>query len=223
MAKTPKKPNAQAPGSKRPARSCALVSFTTNDNDSDNIQNDSDEIIDSDEEKREKEVDVGLSLGKFMQEIQKRQAKKNSIMSTAFDNQKKALYADIRKQAKEMSQEGVLHIENLKATLLEPLRERVPFEWYLNQLAPLWKDREASLASLYNIYPTGINDLFLRRSQAMDDASGMLRTNPSRREKALRHFLEDARQELDRSRQNEINAADASKLIKHYKALLLDH
>ncbi|KAF5387482.1 hypothetical protein D9757_006559 [Collybiopsis confluens] len=230
MARTPKQQSTQASSSKRPARSSAHVSFA-NEDDSDDIQNyDSDVFMNDDDDKEEveNEADFGLSLGQFMQEIQKRKAKKNAIMSSAFENQKKALYTDIRKQAKEMSQEGVLYIENLKASLLDTLKDQVSFDRYLNEasrlilLTMLCAAIKISLASLYDAYPTGIDDLFIRRSQAMDDASGMLRTNPTRREKALRRFLEDARLELDRSRQNEINATDASKLIKRYKALLLD-
>ncbi|KAJ3824917.1 hypothetical protein F5880DRAFT_1556395 [Lentinula raphanica] len=156
-----------------------------------------------------------------MKEMQKRQAKKTTILSGAFENEKKALYSSARKQAKEMGQEGLVYLDNLKASVLDLKKEEIPFMKYLNEIEPLWKDREASLASLYELYPSAIDDLFVRRSQVIDDASGMLRTNPSKREKALRSFLENARRELDRSRQNEINATDASKLIKHYKALLL--
>ncbi|KAJ3970042.1 hypothetical protein EV361DRAFT_950927 [Lentinula raphanica] len=178
---------------------------------------------DEDDEDAQKDSDNDLDLDKFMKEMQKRQAKKTTILSGAFENEKKALYSSARKQAKEMSQEGLVYLDNLKASVLDLKKEEIPFMKYLNEIEPLWKDREASLASLYELYPSAIDDLFVRRSQVIDDASGMLavRTNPSKREKALRSFLENARRELDRSRQNEIDATDASKLIKHYKALLL--
>ncbi|KAJ4475684.1 hypothetical protein J3R30DRAFT_581260 [Lentinula aciculospora] len=164
---------------------------------------------------------TSLDLGKFMKEIQKRQTKKSTILSTAFDNQKKALYGSARKQAKGMSQEGLAYLENLKATLLELKKDEIPVQKYVNEIDPLWKNRETSLASLYELYPSAVDDLFVRRAQVINDASGLLRTNPSKREKALRSFLQNARRELDRSKQREIDATDASKLIKHYKALLL--
>ncbi|KAJ4482757.1 hypothetical protein C8J55DRAFT_548776 [Lentinula edodes] len=161
-----------------------------------------------------------LELGKFMQELQKRQAKKTTLLSTAFDNQKKATYDSARKQAKETSQEGLGYLEDLRVMLLELKKDEIPFKKYSHEVDPLWKNRETSLASLYDLYPSVVDDLFVRRAQVIDDASGMIRINPSKREKALRSFLENARREVDRSRQKEIEATDASKLIKHYKALL---
>ncbi|KAJ3927922.1 MAG: hypothetical protein NXY57DRAFT_1023441 [Lentinula lateritia] len=161
-----------------------------------------------------------LELGKFMEELQKRQAKKTTLLSTAFDNQKKATYDSARKQAKETSREGLGYLEDLKVMLLELKKDETPFKRYSHEVDPLWKNRETSLASLYELYPSVVDDLFVRRAQVIDDASGMIRINPSKREKALRSFLENARREVDRSRQKEIEATDASKLIKHYKALL---
>ncbi|KAE9409757.1 hypothetical protein BT96DRAFT_534454 [Gymnopus androsaceus JB14] len=155
-----------------------------------------------------------------MHEIQKRQAKKTSMLSAAFDNQKKALYASARKQAKEMSREGVAYLENLKSTLLDMRKDEVPFKSYLNEVTPLWQNREAPLSTLYDNYQSDMNDLFVRRSQATNDASGMIRANPERREKSLRQHMANARKELDRCHEKEIESTDASKLVKHYKALL---
>ncbi|KAJ3878858.1 hypothetical protein F5051DRAFT_327040, partial [Lentinula edodes] len=133
-----------------------------------------------------------------------RQAKKTTLLSTAFDNQKKATYDSARKQAKETSQEGLGYLEDLRVMLLELKKDEIPFKKYSHEVDPLWKNRETSLASLYDLYPSVVDDLFVRRAQVIDDASGMIRINPSKREKALRSFLENARREVDRSRQKEI-------------------
>ncbi|KAJ3864430.1 hypothetical protein EV359DRAFT_22157, partial [Lentinula novae-zelandiae] len=133
-----------------------------------------------------------------------RQAKKTTLLSTAFDNQKKATYDSARKQAKETSREGLGYLEDLKVMLLELKKDETPFKRYSHEVDPLWKNRETSLASLYELYPSVVDDLFVRRAQVIDDASGMIRINPSKREKALRSFLENARREVDRSRQKEI-------------------
>ncbi|KAJ3734041.1 hypothetical protein DFJ43DRAFT_1065831 [Lentinula guzmanii] len=215
MAKSSSKPPPST--TKRPMRTSAPVSFT-NERSSEEPQH---IAASDDDDDAENGKDDDLDLDEFMEKFQKRQAKKTTILSSAFDNQKKGLYGSARKQAKDMSQEGLVYLENLKATLIELKKDEIPFMKYLNEVEPLWKNREPSLTSLYELYPSAIDDLFVRRAQTIDDASGMLRTNPSKRERALRSFLENARSELDRSRQNEMDATDASKLIKHYKALLL--
>ncbi|KAF8823792.1 uncharacterized protein C8R40DRAFT_1099079 [Lentinula edodes] len=219
MVKTPKSNTAQTSSAKRPTRTSAPVSFA-NESNSEDTRWEGPDTVTREREDVEYESDDGLELGKFMQELQKRQAKKTTLLSTAFDNQKKATYDSARKQAKETSQEGLGYLEDLRVMLLELKKDEIPFKKYSHEVDPLWKNRETSLASLYDLYPSVVDDLFVRRAQVIDDASGMIRINPSKREKALRSFLENARREVDRSRQKEIEATDASKLIKHYKALL---
>ncbi|KAF9067557.1 hypothetical protein BDP27DRAFT_1328572 [Rhodocollybia butyracea] len=207
MAKSPKKRT-----TKKPARASASVSFA----DDDEFRDEDSDVIMEDEGSESDSTD----LSKFMEEIQKRQAKKSSKLSVEFENQKKTLYASARAQAREMSREGVAYLENLKPTLLDMRKDETTFEKYFTQIAPSFKNQEDVIDSLYQVYPSG-EDLFLRRAQTIDNSKGMLRKNPAKREKALRQFLENARQEVDRSRQNEIEATDASRYIKHLKGLLL--
>ncbi|GAW08600.1 hypothetical protein LENED_010668 [Lentinula edodes] len=216
MVKTPKSNTAQTSSTKRPTRTSAPVSFA-NESNSEDTRWEGPDTVTREREDVEYESDDGLELGKFMQELQ---TKKTTLLSTAFDNQKKATYDSARKQAKETSQEGLGYLEDLRVMLLKLKKDEIPFKKYSHEVDPLWKNRETSLASLYDLYPSVVDDLFVRRAQVIDDASGMIRINPSKREKALRSFLENARREVDRSRQKEIEATDASKLIKHYKALL---
>ncbi|KAJ6490491.1 hypothetical protein DFH09DRAFT_374091 [Mycena vulgaris] len=212
MARTPKTTKRQ---STRPTRAFA----PKNDDDFDAIQDD-DAVEDED-------VDMGGSedsaemLNKFLTEYRKREAKKVSARSAAFQTQKKALYVAARKAAKDLARDGTACLEEGKAKLLALKREEVSADKYSKDVVPLWHSVEDSVQALLSLYPTGVEDLFPRRSHAINAASEMLRANPSTRSDALAECVENADSQLYQSKLDEMNAADASRLIKHYKNLLL--
>ncbi|KAK0211057.1 hypothetical protein DFS33DRAFT_1379020 [Desarmillaria ectypa] len=159
-------------------------------------------------------------MAKFLQEYKRQQAKKNSARSVAFDGQKKVLYASARKTAEEISGDGVAYLEEMKAQVMVTKQQEISYEKYTNGLDQLGEDSNEALVKLLEICPTVKEDLFVRRRQALEAAGEMLKSNPSRKEQALRQFLRNAHGQVNKSRQNEKLATDASKLIKHYKDLL---
>ncbi|KAJ6531302.1 hypothetical protein B0H19DRAFT_1242403 [Mycena capillaripes] len=217
MARTPK--YATKRQSTRPTRTSAPMSFK-NDDDFDPVQDD--EAVDDEE----MDIDGGSEdsvemLNRFLTEYKKREAKKVSARSAAFQTQKKALYAAARKAAKDLARDGTACLEEGKAKILALKAEEVPADKYSQNVVPLWHGVEDSVRALLSIYPTGIEDLFPRRSNAINAASEMLRLNRSTRSDALAECEETANNQLYQSKLDEMNAADASRLIKHYKNLLL--
>ncbi|KAJ7461483.1 hypothetical protein FB451DRAFT_484232 [Mycena latifolia] len=212
MARTPK--NTTKRQSTRPTRTAAPKY-----DDFDAIQDD-DAVEDED-------VDMGGSedsaemLNKFLTEYKKREAKKVAARSAAFQTQKKALYEAARKAAKDLAHDGTACLEEGKAKLLALKREEVSADKYSKDVVPLWHSVEDSVQGLLLLYPTGVEDLFPRRSNAINSASEMLRSNTNTRENALAECVENADSQLYQSKLDETNAADASRLIKHYKSLLL--
>ncbi|KAJ7709475.1 hypothetical protein B0H17DRAFT_227429 [Mycena rosella] len=157
-------------------------------------------------------------LNKFLTEYKKREAKKVSARSAAFQTQKKALYAASRKAAKDLARDGTACLEEGKAKLLALKAEEVSADKFSEQVVPLWKDVEGAANGLLSLYPT---DLFQRRSDAINAASEMLSLNPSVRSDALATCVDNANSQLYKSKMDEMAAADASRLIKYYKSLLL--
>ncbi|KAJ7137714.1 hypothetical protein C8R44DRAFT_335488 [Mycena epipterygia] len=216
MARTPKHTTKRQ--STRPTRTSAPVSFR-NEDDFDTIQDD--------EAAEDEDIDAGGSedsadmLNRFLTEYKKREAKKVSARSAAFQTQKKALYVAARKAAKDLARDGTACLEEGKAKLMAMKREEVSADKYSKDVVPLWHGVEDSAQALLSIYPTGLEDLFPRRSNAINAASQMVRSNPNTRSEALAECVETADSQLYQSKLDQTNAADASRLIKHYKNLLL--
>ncbi|KAJ7723950.1 hypothetical protein DFH07DRAFT_971373 [Mycena maculata] len=216
MARSPKKSTKRQ--STRPTRAAA-ASFK-NEDDFDAIQDD-DAAEDEDVDMEGGSEDSADMLNRFLTEYRKREAKKVSARTAAFQTQKKALYAAARKAAKDLARDGTACLEDGKAKLLALKREEVSAEKYSKDVVPLWHSVEDSAKALLSIYPAGLEDLFPRRSNAINSASEMLRSNPTTRADALAECIEAADAQLHQSKLDETNAADASNLIKYYKNLLL--
>ncbi|KAK0239794.1 hypothetical protein EDD85DRAFT_949623 [Armillaria nabsnona] len=159
-------------------------------------------------------------MAKFLQEYKKQQAKKSSARSVAFDGQKKALFASGRKTAEEISSDGVVYLEELKAQAMVTKQQEISYEKYTNGLDQLGEDSNEALAKLVEIYPTANQDLFVRRLESLETAGEMLKSNPSKREKAIELCRRNAHVQVIKSQEKEKLATDASRLIKHYKDLL---
>ncbi|KAK7467454.1 hypothetical protein VKT23_004507 [Stygiomarasmius scandens] len=216
----------------RPSRSTAPVSFVDDRVDSDDeIQND-----DGENEEGQSEGE-DMDVGKLLQEIQKRQAKKTSLVSAAFENQKKALFANARQKTKDMSRDGIVYLENIKPSILVMRENEISYERHLEQIRALMDAQDvwtvylprsalsdipqAAVENLFQLYPPIIDGLFVKRSDVIEEESQMLKNNPTRRQKALNQSLQNAHDQVEQSHQSKMAATDASKLIKHYKALLL--
>ncbi|KAJ6502152.1 hypothetical protein C8R45DRAFT_1092046 [Mycena sanguinolenta] len=215
MARTPKKSTQRQ--STRPTRAASAVSFKTED-DFDPVQ---DDALDEDVDMDGGSEDSTEMLNRFLSEYKKREAKKSSARSAAFQTQKKALYVAARQAAKDLAREGTACLEEGKAMILALKKEEVSLEMHVKNVGPQWANVEHSVRALLDIYPTGVEDLFPRRSNLINAASEMLRANPSTREEALAESVETANSQLHQSQLDKTTAADASNLIKYYKGLLL--
>ncbi|KAJ7286211.1 hypothetical protein C8J57DRAFT_660125 [Mycena rebaudengoi] len=161
-------------------------------------------------------------VNKIMAELKKRENKKDSARSAAFQAQKAALFIAARKAAVDLARDGAACFEEGRTKILEMRKEEVSAEKYSKNVVPLWHSVEDCVQALLSIYPTGIEDLFPRRSHLINLASEMLRSNPTNRGEALAECLQTANSQLYQSKMDETIAADASLLIKHYKTLLLN-
>ncbi|KAL0581134.1 hypothetical protein V5O48_000923 [Marasmius crinis-equi] len=200
MAKTPKGSTSANTRTSRPNRASASVSFK--------LENE--EMIDADmdtDPKRGDEEDLAAEMSKFLKEFRQQQAKKANMVNTAFENQKKAIYAAGRKRAQE-------------ASLMDLKKQEQPYDRCVSDIIPLWHDQDTAINKLLESYDRPVDELFPQRAETVAAAEQMLRENPARREKALKHFLSKAHEQLEESRKQEMAATDASNLIKHYKALL---
>ncbi|KAK7034076.1 hypothetical protein VNI00_012507 [Paramarasmius palmivorus] len=206
----------QAKKSARTTRPSAAVSFVD-----DNEDNFMEEAGLEDDKARYDDEDIASDMSKFLQDLRKRQAKKNSASNTAFENQKKAIYAAGRARAQEISRDGIAYLENLKASLLDMRKNEKSYDRYTNDVIPMWNEQDEAVKSLIDSYETAMDNLFPKRAEAIALAAEQLESNPARREHQLKSFLAKAHDEVVRSRQNERIATDASKLIKNVKALLL--
>ncbi|KAG6880259.1 hypothetical protein C0992_001827 [Termitomyces sp. T32_za158] len=166
----------------------APIQFNTEDSDNELLEG------------HENNDDAVGDISTILQEHHERQAKKASARASAFQMQKKAIYAAARKAAQDVSKAGVAHIEYAVTKMQELRNEEVLPEKMLADYEQLLRFQEEASTSL------------LSRSAE--------RSNPSRREAALRKFSKSARIHVEEARENEKVATDASELIKHYKNLL---
>ncbi|KAJ7085722.1 hypothetical protein B0H15DRAFT_846094 [Mycena belliarum] len=168
MARTPK--NTTKRQSTRPTRTAAPKNL-----------NDDFEAIQDDDALDDGDIDVGGSedsaemLTKFLAEYKKREAKKVMARSAAFQTQKKVFYAAARQTSKDLARDGTACLEEGKAKLLALKREQVSADKYSMDVVPLWHSVEDSVQGLLSIYPAGVEDLFPRRSNAINAASEMRR------------------------------------------------
>ncbi|KAK7038058.1 hypothetical protein R3P38DRAFT_2904177 [Favolaschia claudopus] len=219
MARTPKRSTKRQ--SARSTRPSGSVSFNLkNDDDFDPVQ-DEDMPEDEDIAMEDGSEDSAEMLNRFLTEYKKRESKKITARATAFQNQKKALYSSARQGAKELARDGIACLEEGRAKILALKEQEIKADKFSTEIVPLWHGLEDSVRILLAKYPAGIEDLFPRRSNTINAASEMLRANPGNRADALAECVEAADAQLHQSKQDEINAADASRLIKHYKNLLL--
>ncbi|CAK5277558.1 unnamed protein product [Mycena citricolor] len=217
MARSPKNTTKRQTG--RPTRPTASTSFQSAPEDAfDMIQDD--DIAEDDDMDVEGSEDSTEMINRFLAEYNKRQAKKSSARSAAFQTQKKNLYTAARKASKELARDGTACLEEGKAKLLALKQEEVTADQYSKDVIPSWHRVEDSVKELLSVYPAGLEDLFPRRSDAVNAASEMIETNSARRADALAECVEAADAQLYQSKLDEKNAADASRLIKHYKTLL---
>ncbi|KAJ6573634.1 hypothetical protein B0H10DRAFT_1964002 [Mycena sp. CBHHK59/15] len=204
MARTLKNPTKRQ--STRPTRTSAPVSFK-NDDEFDAIEKDDTENDDLDMDGGDDSADM---LNQILAEYKKRESKKVSARSAAFQTQKKALYAAARKAAKDLARDGTACLEEGKAKLTELKREEVSADKYSKDVVPLWHSLEVahfstmdSVQALLSINPTGIEDLFPRRSHAINAASEMLRSNPTTRADVFAECVQSADSQLYQSKLDE--------------------
>ncbi|KZT27323.1 hypothetical protein NEOLEDRAFT_1191507 [Neolentinus lepideus HHB14362 ss-1] len=178
------------------------------------------------EEADEVEEDVGENdsvqdMLSMLQELHKRKAAKTSTISTAFQNQKKIIYAEVRKSADAMVQQGFLSSQQCRDQLGELKAQESSYDKVFPDLMHLWKAHDDTVHSLLSLYPSFFDELSQQRSEEIDAASSMLEAHEEERAKSRRRLMKKAKAHLDEGLENQKIATDASALIKHYKSLLL--
>ncbi|TFK76246.1 hypothetical protein BDN72DRAFT_954023 [Pluteus cervinus] len=153
-------------------------------------------------------------------EAVKRPVAKSAGRPATFKSQKQNLYAEFRKQSKDILRGGNEHIDQPLAKIQELKAKEVPYMNNLEELKAMIKAEESTVVGLLSAYPKVIDDLSTCRSERVDCASKMLLDNPARRQREMALFLKNARKLLDQFRQGEKVAGDASAYIRHYKSLL---
>ncbi|RPD66477.1 hypothetical protein L226DRAFT_566906 [Lentinus tigrinus ALCF2SS1-7] len=157
----------------------------------------------------------------MLQELQKRKASKSSARSAAFQSDKAALFAAARKRAEGAVRNGTMSIEKARATVAELRAQEVPHEATLSKLQALWQSHDETLQGLFGHLTGVIEDLSHRRAAQINESSSMLESQPAAREKSRKKLCAFAHSRISENMESQKVAADASALMKHYKALLL--
>ncbi|KAF7295446.1 hypothetical protein MIND_01084400 [Mycena indigotica] len=181
---------------------------------------DTDDIELFDEEDLGGSEDSAEMLNRFLDEYKKKEAKKATARSAAFQNQKKSLYEAARKLARDISREGIASLEEGRAKIQALKGEELAADKFSEDIIPLWQSVEDASEAVLASYPQGIQDLFPRRSKTINTASEMLTEIPTERKQMLQNSLDAANEQMYQSQRDEKLARDASALIKRYKALL---
>ncbi|KAL1746283.1 hypothetical protein HDZ31DRAFT_62309 [Schizophyllum fasciatum] len=210
MAKTPSKSSLRA--SSRPPRKSAPVHFAEHSEDEMKIDSGSEKSDDDDDNDAD-------DLRNIFEALQKRQKKKASARTIAFQNQKKALYNAGRKNVQDLFREATQLAENIRAQVADLEEQEISYEQQKDHFASLLKAMDQETEAVLG-FSTTIEDLNARRVTIIDTCSSLVEGRPAQREKALQTFLIKARDQVERSRAEQKSATDAKALIKQYKTIL---
>ncbi|KAL1668532.1 hypothetical protein GGF50DRAFT_123890 [Schizophyllum commune] len=175
-------------------------------------------------------------LRNIFEALQKRQQKKASARTAAFQSQKKALYNNGRKKVQVLVRDGIELANNMRAQIAELEAQEVSYEQQKEQFASLLKAMDQETNTLLGAARV-IEDLNARRVTIIDACSNhgehrglcsvgshvialSVEDRPAQRERALQSFLVKARDQVERSRAEQKSATDAKALIKQYKNIL---
>ncbi|TFK42383.1 hypothetical protein BDQ12DRAFT_709734 [Crucibulum laeve] len=179
----------------------------------DNLFND-----DGNDDDEEDAFDISEAL-RIVQQHRENNVKKSSARSKAFQTKKKAIYADARKQGKEVLKLSA-YIEEAKAKLATFKEQEVSYDKYFEDYKRVNAAQLDSIEQLMAGYSPLLEELGPRRSEYIEEASKMVKYQEPRRQDALKQFSKNARLQVEEVRRVEKAATDASALIKHYKNLL---
>ncbi|KAI5900498.1 uncharacterized protein SCHCODRAFT_02563216 [Schizophyllum commune H4-8] len=194
--------------------------------------------VDSDiDQSEDEDNDDADDLRNIFEALQKRQQKKASARTAAFQSQKKALYNNGRKKVQDLVRDGIELANNLRAQIAELEAQEVSYEQQKEQFASLLKAMDQETNALLGAARV-IEDLNARRVTIIDACSNHVEERPAQRERTLQSFLVKARDQVERSRAEQKvwlserkagrrltvstlqSATDAKALIKQYKNIL---
>ncbi|TFK94782.1 hypothetical protein K466DRAFT_508833 [Polyporus arcularius HHB13444] len=192
------------------------VTFETNDREDEMAVDEEDDGADDDGED-----DNLAEMFTVLQELQKRKASKSSARSAAFQNEKAALFAAARKRAQGAIRTGTTSIEKARTTVAELKTQETSPEATLSKLRALWESHDETVQGLLGHLTSVVEDVSHRRAAQTNESSSILESQPLAREKSRKKLCAFAHSQMSQNIENQKLAADASALIKRYKALLL--
>ncbi|EMD38183.1 hypothetical protein CERSUDRAFT_72759 [Gelatoporia subvermispora B] len=232
--------------SSRPAGRTTVKFRNTEDND-DPIRDFEDPDIA--EEHAEDDDNGVMEMLTMLEEIQKRKAKSGS-RSAEFQRKKTAIYDEARKNAGDIVREGVLCImivtnsrrDQVKAKIAELKSQEASLDRRLEDLSPSMQRQDPAsqdaVRTVFDTYAFLLEELSQRRADHTNEVSAALtpraipvdrlvtvnapvEIHASERHILRRSLLKSAKILMDEALEKQNLAADATALIKHYKALLI--
>jgi len=166
------------------------------------------------------EVDEGMNDAIIKMLLEQPPAGKKSLgNSRAFQTQREALYNEARKNSKNSVRDGIAFLEDAQGKLDDLQAQEISFEKYYQDCHLPLTAQQKSVDRAQTLYPPLLETLGLRRSNQVDGACNMLKKKGPQRQEALKEFSKYAKAQVNQARQTEKDAADATALIKGYKAL----
>ncbi|KAI0807768.1 hypothetical protein C8Q74DRAFT_88150 [Fomes fomentarius] len=195
----------------------STVTFRKPDPEEDRMDVDEDEVGEEEEE----EDDNMAEMLNILQELQKRKVTKTSTRSVAFHREKAALFNAARKKAEGAVRHGIASVEKARATIVDLKGQETSQEVTFGKLQSLWKEQDECVQRVSGHLTSVIEDLSHRRAAQINESSAMLEAQPSVRDASRRKLFTFANARISENMENQKIAADATALIKHYKALIL--
>jgi len=147
-------------------------------------------------------------------------AKRANNRSAVFQSRKKAIYAEARKNAKEIVTSGVSILEDIQTKFADFQSQGVAFQKYHEDCHLPRQAHKDTLDELNKFYAHMLEDSGKRRAEKINAASRMLKDNAPARQETLKEFSKNARHQLEEAIQREKEAVDAAEIINHIKNLL---
>ncbi|KAF9053065.1 hypothetical protein BJ165DRAFT_835626 [Panaeolus papilionaceus] len=156
------------------------------------------------------ENEVDSSLSKLLKD---RQAKKNNQKADPYATKRSALYDVARMNVKNMTNESISCLEEVQESILELKNQETTFRKYLEDLKLIHINEETA-------YEKSKTFDSKKCARLAEKAQEIALEQHSQQKSVLEDFSKEARRRLTAVRQEQQKLADASAVIKHYKALL---
>ncbi|KAF7778564.1 hypothetical protein Agabi119p4_2909 [Agaricus bisporus var. burnettii] len=171
--------------------------------------------------KSRKVVEKDVSEADFVLQDSPSGFRLDAFSSTTFQTRRQKLYEEARDSAKNLVATHVQLLQQARAHILDMKSQEVDAGHFLKEHIRQQSRQNDAYKEWHKSSGTFVAQLGQQRSSMIDETSKTLNMAATERNSTCRQFSKEARMQVEKSKEEEKLATDASSLIRHYKSLLI--